>query len=118
MTSLIFASLIPNWIDAKTFWGTSRVTVAFSEQFFSRVRFEYFHRLTTSDQIRHPALVLVDEGTSNPQLSYIINPPDLSGDVIVCRLPETAAVIDELARAFPEHHLYRFNPESFALTAL
>ena len=117
MTSLIFASLIPNWIDAKTFWGTSRVTVAFSEQFFSRVRFEYFHRLTTSDQIRHPALVLVDEGTSNPQLSYIINPPDLSGDVIVCRLPEAAAVIDELARAFPEHHLYRFNPETFSLLA-
>ena len=118
LASLIFASLIPNWFDAETFWGTSRVTVAFREQAFSRVRFEYFHRLTTSDQIRHPALVLVDEGTSNPQLSYIVNPPDLSGDVIVCRLPEAAAVIDKLAEAFPEHHLYRFNPESFALTAL
>jgi len=118
LASLIFASLIPNWIDAETFWGTSRVTIAFREQVFSRVRFEYFHRLTMSDQVQRPALVLVDEGKSNPQLSYIINPPDLSGDVIVCRLPEAAAVIDELAHAFPEHHLYRFNPESFALTDL
>ena len=117
LTSLIFASLVPNWIDAETFWGTSRVTVAFREQAFSRIRFEHFRRLTTSSQIQHPALVLVDEGSSNPQLSYIINPPDLSGDVIVCRLPEDPAVIDELAKEFPGHHLYRFNPESFALIA-
>ena len=118
LVSLIFASLIPNWIDAEMFWGTSRVTVAFREQVFSRVRFEYFRRLTTSDQIQHPALVLVDEGTSNPQLSYIINPPDLSGDVIVCRLPESPSAIDELANAFPGHHLYRFNPETFELAGL
>ena len=118
LASLIFASLIPNWIDAETYWGTSRVTVAFREQAFSRVRFENFHRLTTSNQIQHPALVLVDEGTSNPQLSYIVNPPDLSGDVIVCRLPEAPAVIDELANSFPGYHLYRFNPETFALTEL
>lgn len=118
LTSLIMASLIPNWIDAESFWGTSRVTVAFREQTFSRVRFEYFHRLTTSDQVQLPALVLVDEGTSNPQLSYIINPPDLSGDVIVCRLPEAPAVLDELTKAFSGYHRYRFNPETFALTGL
>lgn len=118
LTSLIFTSLSANWIDADTFWGISRVTVAFREQAFSRIRFEHFRRLTTSDQIQHPALVLVDEGSSNPQLSYIINPPDLSGDVIVCRLPEDPAVIDELTKAFPSHRLYRFNPETFELTAL
>ncbi len=115
LTLLIFASLIPNWIDAKTFWGPSRVTTAFHEQAFSRVRFEYFRRLTTSEQVQHPALVLVDERGSNPQLSYIVNPPDLSGDVIVCRLPDDAAIVDQLANAFPEHHLYVFNPESFEL---
>ena len=87
----------------------------FQEQAFSRVRFEYFHRLTTSQQIQHPALILVDESSSNPQLSYIINPPDLSGEVIVCRLPGDSAVLDELARAFPQHHLYQFAPETFEL---
>ncbi len=115
LTSLILASLIPNWIDADTFWGPSRVTTAFREQAFSRVRFEYFHRLTTSQQIQHPALILVDEGSSNPQLSYIINPPDLSGEVIVCRLPSDTAILDELTRAFPQHHLYKFAPEMFEL---
>ena len=115
LTSLILASLLPNWVDADTLWGPSRVTTAFREQAFSRVRFEYFRRLTTSEQVRHPGLVLVDERGSNPQLSYIINPPDLSGDIIVCRLPEDAAIVEELARAFPEHHLYLFIPESFDL---
>jgi len=115
LTSLVLASLIPNWIDADTFWGPSRVTTAFREQKFSRVRFEYFHRLTTSQQIQHPALILVDEGSSNPQLSYIINPPDLSGEVIVCRLPRDSAILDELAQAFPKLHLYKFAPETFEL---
>ncbi len=118
LTSLILASLIPNWIDADTIWGQSRVTTAFQEQAFSRIRFEYFHRLTTSNQIQHPALILVDEGSSNPQLSYIINPPDLSGDVLVCRLPSDPEVVDELAQAFPGHHPYAFNPETFDLSPL
>ncbi|MDA1230621.1 MAG: hypothetical protein O2856_07600, partial [Planctomycetota bacterium] len=62
LTSLILASLTPNWIDAETFWGPSRITTAIREQTFSRLRFEYFQRLTTSEQIQHPALILVDEG--------------------------------------------------------
>jgi hypothetical protein len=116
LTSLIAASLIPNWIDADTSWGPSRVTTAFQEQAFSRVRFEYFHRLTTSQQIQHPALILVDEGSSNPQLSYIINPPDLSGEVIACRLPSNITIVEELAQAFPQHYLYKFVPETFELS--
>ena len=118
LTSLLLASLIPNWFDADTFWGPSRVTTAFREQAFSRVRFEYFRRLTMSTQIQHPALILVDEGSSNPQLSYIINPPDLSGEVIVCRLPNDASIVDELTNAFPDHHLYAFNPETFELSPI
>ena len=69
-----------------------------------------------SGQVQHPALILVDERGTNQQLSYIVNPPDLSGDVIVCRLPEEAAIVDELAKAFPGHHLYTFIPESFQLS--
>lgn len=118
LASLILASLIPNWLDADTLWGQSRVTTAFQEQAFSRIRFEYFRRLTTSNQIQHPALIIVDEGSSNPQLSYIINPPDLSGDVIVCRKPADAKVVNALADAFPQHHLYAFNPETFDLSPL
>ncbi len=115
LIALILASLIPNWFDAETFWGPSRVTTAFREQAFSRVRFEYFRLLTTSDRVQHPALVLVDERGSNPQLSYIVNPPDLSGDVIVCRLPTDPAVVDELARVFSTHHLIVFKPDTFEL---
>lgn len=118
IVALLLSSLIPNWFDAETLWGPSRVTTAYREQSFSRVRFEYFRMLTNSDRIQHPALILVDERGSNLQLSYIINPPDLSGDVIVCRLPEDPHVIDELAAAFPDRPLYVFNPETFELKPL
>ena len=115
LAALILASLIPNWLDGKSLWGVSRVTTAFREQTFSRVRFAYFRLLTESERVQHPALVLVDERGSNFQLSYIVNPPDLSGSVLVCRLPEDPSVFDELVRAFPKHHLYVFDPESFRL---
>ncbi len=118
LTLLILASLIPNWFDAETLWGPSQVTTAFREQAFSRVRFEYFRRLTTSDHVQHPALVLVDERGTNQQLSYIVNPPDLSGDVIVCRLPDDPILLNELAKAFPEHHRLVFSPKSFTLADL
>ncbi len=118
LTLLIFASLLPNWIDTDTFREPSRVTTAFREQAYSRIRFEYFRRLTTSEQVQHPALILVDERGTNQQLSYIVNPPDLSGDVIVCRLPDDPILLNELAKAFPEHHRLVFNPKSFTLADL
>lgn len=116
--SLVSASLIPNWVDtdSKSFWGPSRVTQAISEQCFSRVRFEQFRRLTHSTRVQHPCLVIVDESQSDVQLSYIINPPDLTGSVLVCRMPATEMEEMELHRFFPDRTLYKFNPQEFVLT--
>ena len=116
LLALISACLLPNWVNADSFWGPSRVSQAVSEQSFSRVRFELFNRLVSSTAVQHPCLILVNERNSDPQLSYIINPPDLSGDVLVCRHPETEAEIPELSDAFPERSVYVFDPETFQLT--
>jgi hypothetical protein len=116
LLALVAACLLPNWVTADSFWGPSRVSQAVSEQAFSRVRFELFNRLVNSSAIQHPCLILVDERNSDPQLSYIINPPDLSGDVLTCRHPASAAEIAELSNAFPERMLYVFDPATFQLT--
>ena len=118
LLALIAACLLPNWVNAESFWGPSRVSMAVSEQAFSRVRFELFNRLVNSAAVQHPCLILVDERNSDPQLSYIVNRPDLSGEVLVCRHPETNAEIHELSNAFPERILYLFDPETFQLTRL
>jgi hypothetical protein len=114
--ALVVSCLLPNWVTAESFWGSSRVSLAVSEQAFSRVRFELFNRLVNSPGIQHPCLILVDERNSDPQLSYIINPPDLSGDVLTCRHPGSAAEIAQLSKAFPSRMLYVFDPETFRLT--
>jgi hypothetical protein len=116
LLALISACLLPNWVNAESFWGPSRVSQAVSEQAFSRVRFELFNRLVSSTAVQHPCLILVDERNSDPQLSYIINPPELSGDVLVCRHPETEAEIHELSQVFPDRSVYVFDPETFQLT--
>lgn len=116
LLALAAACLLPNWVTADSFWGASRVSQAVSEQAFSRVRFELFSRLVNSSAIQHPCLILVDERNSDPQLSYIINPPDLSGPVLTCRHPGTAAEIAQLSNAFPERMLYVFDPATFQLT--
>ena len=116
MLALVGSCLLPNWVTAESFWGSSRVSLAVNEQTFSRVRFELFNRLVNSPGIQHPCLILVDERNSDPQLSYIINPPDLSGDVLTCRHPGSAAEIVQLSKAFPSRMLYVFDPETFQLT--
>ncbi len=115
LLALICACLLPNWVNAESFWGPSRVTQAVAEQAFSRVRFELFNRLVSSSAVQRPCLILVDERNSDPQLSYIVNPPDLSGDVLICRHPEKEAEISELSKAFPGRSVYVFDPEAFQL---
>ncbi|MFO0999257.1 MAG: hypothetical protein U0936_02890 [Planctomycetaceae bacterium] len=116
LLALIGACLLPGWVNADSFWGPSRVSQAVSEQAFSRVRFELFNQLVRSSAVQHPCLILVDERNSDPQLSYIVNPPDMTGDVLVCRHPEDEAEIMELSSAFPERSVYVFDPETFQLT--
>ena len=65
--------------------------------------------------MQKPALILVDEAAGDPQLSYVINDPEFSNDVLVARLPQDDAGIDELRSAFPAHNFYRFNPRAFVL---
>ena len=115
LLALIGACLLPNWVNAESFWGPSRVSQAVSEQAFSRVRFELFNRLAGSAAVQHPCLILVDERNSDPQLSYIVNPPDMLGDVLICRHPEKEAEIRELSNVFPERSVYVFDPETFQL---
>ena len=52
------------------------------------------------------------------QLRYIVNPPDYTGDVLVCRRPETDAALAELKAKFADRAFYEFDPASFRLTPL
>jgi hypothetical protein len=113
LTMLVLSGLLPNWLTAETLWGTSRVSAAVSEQSFSRVRFEQFRMLTSMPSIQKPCLILVDESSSDPQLSFIVNSPDLTGDVITCRKPQNERMIQDLRNAFPDRTLYEFQPQTF-----
>ncbi|MFO0980079.1 MAG: hypothetical protein U0996_27020 [Planctomycetaceae bacterium] len=116
LTSLAGAALIPIWFDCELLWETGQVTLVVNEQSFSRVRYEQFRRLVHSSAVQHPCLVLVDERHSDPQLSYIVNPPDYSGEVLVCRRPESEAALGELKAKFSDRTFYEFDPASFRLT--
>ena len=116
LAALIVASLLPSWLNADSFWGQSRVSLAVGEQNYSRVRMEQFRRLVEEATTRKPCLVMVDESGSDPQLSYIVNPPDFKSDVLVCRKPAEQSAINELHSTFPERTLYEFDPATFAMS--
>ncbi len=109
---------LPGWADADSLWGFSKVSMAVSEQSFSRIRMHQFRQLTNSEGVHHPCLVLVDERNSDPQLSYIVNPPDLNSDVLVCRLPADTSVLSELRQAFHDRRFYTFDPASGTMQPL
>ena len=99
-------------------WGTSKTATAISELAWSRTHFELFNRMLAGPSVQRPALVLVDETSTDPQLSYIINDPEYAGDVLVARLPATPEEIRQLQQSFSDRTLYRFTPQPFALTPL
>ena len=118
LTCLFVAVLLPAWCSVEATWGSSKIASATSELAWSRRRFEMFQRITASDAVAKPALVLVDETASDPQLSYIMNDPEYRNDVLVARLPETNEEIQQLQFDFSDRSLYRFDPESFVVTPI
>ena len=78
---------------------------------------QQFRWLMDSPAVTKPALILVDESGSDPQLSFIVNAPDLTGDWIVCRLPASEDQMNDLRNAFNDRFFYRFDPRTFTLNA-
>lgn len=105
------AGLVPGWLQLGVFDNVSKTGAAVSELSFARRRLEIFQRSTADPAIQKPAIILVDERNSDPQLSYVINDPLLRENVVVCRLPETAEEVQQLQRAFPDRTVYSFDPE-------
>lgn len=122
---LLLASLLPGWLSAESLWGTSKVAAATSELAWSRRQFARFNNLLAHESVVKPALVLVDESHSDPQLSYIINHPSYEADVLIARLPDADGdfgSVDEglsqLREAFPNRSLYLFDPERILLMSI
>jgi hypothetical protein len=114
----LLAALLPSWLDADSLWGASRVSMAVSEQAYSRVKMETFQRLTRTISSDQPVLVLVDESSGDQQLSYIINPPDYAGPVLTARLPGNGPDIAQLQQQFPNRAVWTFQPATFTLRKL
>lgn len=116
--SFLLAALLPCWFSADAAWGRSKISSATGELVWSRRQFETFNRMVGGPGLIKPAVILVDETSSDPQLSYIINDPEYRSDVLVARLPGTAEEIDELQQSFPGRTLYQFDPQSMILTLI
>ncbi|MCP4785024.1 MAG: glycosyltransferase family 39 protein [Fuerstiella sp.] len=104
--------LVPGWTAFPVFDDQSKISSAVNELAFARTRFEYFNTTVASPAIDKPALILIDERNADPQLSYVINSPDLESAVLKCRHPSTAKEIPELQAAFPDRAIYTFHPET------
>lgn len=115
VVALALAGLVPGWIQLPMFQNVSRISAAISEQAYSRTRMQFFRQLLSTSDLKRPALVLVDESGTDPQLSYIINPPDYKAEILTCRRPSSEAEILELQQAFVDRTLYIFNPSKFQL---
>ena len=115
VVALVVAGLLPGWFQLSMFGDVSKVSAAISEQAYSRTRIEYFGRMVADTSVSKPALVLVDESGTDPQLSYILNPPDYQTKVLTCRLPATDDETAKLQKFYPARTLYVFDPKEFRL---
>jgi hypothetical protein len=125
LVALFASGLATSWIDVPDLWGLSRVSLAVGEQSFSRVRMAQFQHLIAAPAVTKPCLILVDESAADPQLSFIINPPDLMADALIARMPASPPVSQTdhdawiaLRRTWPDRTVYRFDPARMELTRL
>jgi hypothetical protein len=84
-----------------------------------------FQHLIAAPAVTKPCLILVDESAADPQLSFIINPPDLKADALIARMPASPPVSQTdhdawiaLRRMWPDRTVYRFDPAWMELTGL
>ncbi len=105
---LLLVSIIPGWVDTPDVLGTSKVSGWISQISFSRRRIAEFHSAVEAASAEQATLIFVDETGTDPQLSYIINPPDYAGRSLVCRLPRTPEELKAVQAAFPNRQLYYF----------
>lgn len=109
--ALLLAGLFPGWFSGGPFAEPAKVDAAVSQLSFSRVRFNYFNLLVDGPRIQKPALILVEEAGTDPQLSFIINEPGYDADVLVCRAPQDPEQLRILADYFSQRSLYTFDPQ-------
>ncbi len=69
---------------------------------------------------RRPALVLVIPDPADRHIDYVSNPPSLDADVLIGRWPADVhdgdTWLQDIARAFPERHLYVFDARHWRLS--
>lgn len=101
-------------------WPVSRVDAAVAEIGFSRLRYARFHELIAREVKHRPALVLVIPDPADRHIDYVNNPPSLDAEVLIGRWPadvkDAGAWLREIARAFPERHLYVFDARQWRVS--
>lgn len=106
---LVLAVTIPAWFSTPQILGASKVSQWINQTSYSRRRIAEFNFAVAAISANQPALIMVDESGTDPQLSFIINPPDYSGLSLVCRLPRTLEEFATLTKAFPDRKLFYFD---------
>ncbi len=74
--------------------------------YFSAHRYEQFHLLINSSLVHLPAIVLVKTTPSDLHQEYIVNDPDLKGDILFIRDAKQAVSISDIQKQWPERWVY------------
>lgn len=106
---LIVVTIAPAWVSTPQVLGDSKVDMWINQMVYSRRRFAEFELAVASKTNEQAVLILIDEATADPQLSFIINPPDYSGKSLVCRLPRSEQELASLKHVFPDRTLFYLN---------
>ena len=106
---MVLATIIPAWVSSPEFLGPSKVSQWINQTSYSRRRIAEFRLAVAEVSQQQKTLILVDESGTDPQLSFIINPPSYQGQSLVCRLPSRREELVQIAAEFPDRKLYYFD---------
>ena len=98
-----------NLISVEVLAAPALLDRAVAEVRFSRVRHAAFRQLIETQVRQRPALVLVDPDPADRHIDYVVNPPDLQGEVLIGRWLPGEVPVERVRQAFPDRSLYRYD---------
>ena len=96
------------YLTPEPFWGVSRLHAGVEEVAFSRLRYAEFRRLIRERLGSARAIVLVDADPADRHIDYVVNDPQLDGDVLIGRMKPGETDPARVAEFFPDREVYVF----------
>ncbi len=110
----VATSFVVNYGAVEPLWTPSRLTATVEKISIGRRDHAYFRQLVARRPTRGPAIILIDA----EHIDYVVNSPDLQGEVLYARYLPDEVPLQRVIELFPDRDIYLYQVDAESLIPL